>query len=381
MKILLANWQDRRNPEAGGAEVHLFELFSRMVARGHQVDLVCSGYAGAAAVAEVDGITVHRFGGRHSFAVRSSAAIRTVLRRVSPQVVVDDINKLPLCTPMLTPVPVYAIVPHLFGSTAFEELPWPLASMVWAAERVIPTVYRHAWFHAISDSTRDDLVARGVPRARIAVVYPGVDVQHFSADSATPRAVPPRFVYIGRLKRYKGVEYLIRALAVVRRTRPEVSLDIAGSGDDRPRLEQLARQLDQGSAIRFRGFVDDATRLRLLREAVANVFPSPKEGWGITVMEAAACGTPSIASDAPGLRDSVRNGETGVLVPHGDVDRLALAMTAMAGHRDVVERMGVAARSWAERLSWDAATDVVEQHLIDLAHHRLNADTLVDQGV
>lgn len=371
MNILLVNWQDLRNPHAGGAEIHLFELFSRLAARGHRVRLVCSGFPGGAAREMVEGVEVFRHGDRHTFALLGRSAVRRALRQEAADVVVDDVNKLPLFTPTLTELPVYAVIPHLFGTTAFQEVSWPMAAMVWLAERPIARLYRRAWFHAISDSTRDDLVARGVPRERIAVVYPGVDAAHYRPDPATTRATPARFVYIGRIKRYKGVELVLRALAEARRTRPELTLDIAGNGDDRPRLEALATSLGLDSAVRFLGFVDDATKLQLLREAVANVFPSPKEGWGITVMEAAACGTPSLASDSPGLRDSVRDGVTGLLVPHGDVAALAAAMCRLAGDPELVASLGRAARAHAEALSWESAADQVEQHLEDLVAGRI----------
>lgn len=366
MNILLVNWQDLRNPHAGGAEIHLFELFSRLAARGHRVRLVCSGFAGAPAVETVDGIEVHRHGDRHSFALVGRGAVKRALRAEAADVVVDDVNKLPLCVPMLTRAPVYALIPHLFGTTAFQEVSWPMAATVWLAERVIPYAYRRAWFHAISDSTRDDLVARGIPRERIAVVYPGVDAAHFTPDRALPRFDPPKFVYIGRLKRYKGVDLLIDALAIARRERPDLTVDIAGSGDDRPRLEALVRERGLEGAVKFLGFVDDTTKLDLLRRAVANVFPSPKEGWGITVMEAAACGTPSLASDSPGLRDSVRDGETGLLVRHGDPEALARGMLRLAGDPALVKQLGAAARAHAERLSWEAAAEQVEQHLVEI---------------
>lgn len=367
MNILLVNWQDLRNPQAGGAELHLFELFSRLAARGHRVRLVCSGFPGAAAQEMVDGIEVHRVGGRHSFALRGRGAVRRAIRHEPPDVVVDDINKVPLFVASLTDRPVYALVPHLFGTTAFQEAPWPMAALVWLAERLIPRLYRRAWFHAISESTRDDLVARGIPAERIAVVHPGVDSVAFQPAELIARAEPARFVYIGRLKRYKGIEYFVRAMAIARQSRPELSADIAGSGDDRPRLEALVRTLGQEDAVRFLGFVDEATKLSLLRRAMANVFPSPKEGWGITVMEAAACGTPSLASDSPGLRDSVRDGTTGILVPHGEVGALVAAMLRLADDPALVERLGRAARAYAEAHSWDAAADAVERHLSDLA--------------
>ena len=174
MNLLLVNWQDLRNPQSGGAEIHLFELFRRLADRGHRVRLVCSGFAGAPAVEVVEGIEVHRTGDRLSFALRGRGAVRRALRAERPDVVVDDVNKLPLCVPTLTDRPVYAVIPHLFGTTAFQEVSWPMAATVWAAERLIPVAYRRAWFHAISESTRDDLVARGIPADRIAVVHPGV---------------------------------------------------------------------------------------------------------------------------------------------------------------------------------------------------------------
>ncbi|MDX2207308.1 MAG: glycosyltransferase family 4 protein [Gemmatimonadales bacterium] len=365
MNLLLVNWQDIRNPQAGGAELHLFELFSRLAARGHRVRLVCSGFEGGATPELVDGIEVHRTGGRHSFALLGRRAVRRALRAERPDLVIEDINKLPLGLPTLTELPVYAIIPHLFGTTAFQEAAWPMAATVWTAERLIPMIYRRARFHAISDSTRDDLVARGISADRIDVVCPGVDAVRFTPDPAIGRHDPGRFVYVGRLKRYKGVEHLIRALAIARQTHPELSVDIAGSGDDRPRLEELTRRLGQAGHVRFLGFVDEATKISLLRRAVANVFPSPKEGWGITVMEAAACGTPSLASDAPGLRDSVRDGITGRLVPHADPTALAQAMLDLADDPATVERWGRAARDHAERLSWDAAADALERHLTD----------------
>jgi glycosyltransferase involved in cell wall biosynthesis len=363
VKILLVNWNDRDNPHAGGAEIHLHALFGRLAARGHQVELIASGWPGAAPSAELDGIRVRRVGTRNSFALRARGAVRRALTERVPDVVVEDVNKLPLFLPTLTRLPFVAIVPHLFGTTAFAEASWPVAAVVWAAERPLPWVYRRATFHAISDSTRDDLVRRGVPRERIDVIYPGVDARWYCPDAATPRAERPTFLYVGRLKRYKGVEIALQALSVARRTRADVTLEIAGQGDDRARLERMARDIGLGEAVRFLGFVGEDEKRRLLRRAWAVVFPSPKEGWGISNVEAAACGTPAIASDSPGLRESVRHGETGYLVPHGDAGALAERMLALAADPALVARLGRAARAFAEGLSWDAAARATEAQL------------------
>jgi len=363
VRILLVNWNDRENPHAGGAEVHLHEVFGRLAAWGHHVDLVSSGWPGAAALADLDGMTIHRVGGRYSFALHARGLVRRLLGQSAYDVVVEDINKLPLYLTTLTRLPFCAVVPHLFGGTAFAEASWPVATVVWLAERAVPRAYRRAAFHAISDSTRDDLVGRGVPAARIAVIYPGVDAVRYAPDPATPRAERPTFLYVGRLKRYKGVEIALRALAAARVRRSDLILEIAGKGEDRPRLETLAAALGVASAVRFLGFVPDEDKRRLMRRAWAVVFPSPKEGWGISNVEAAACGTPALASDSPGLRESVRHGETGFLVPHGDAAALAGRLLELAGDPGLVARLGGGARRFAEGLSWERAARATEIHL------------------
>jgi glycosyltransferase involved in cell wall biosynthesis len=327
--------------------------------------LLCSGWPGGAPRAVVDGIEVERIGTRNSFTLLGRGAVRRALRAESPDIVVEDINKVPLFLPGLTSRPFVAIVPHLFGETAFKEASFPAASFVWLMERPIPLAYRRAAFHVISDSTRDDLITRGIRPGKIRVIQPGIDSAELTPDPAGVRTAQPSFLYVGRLRRYKGVETAIRALAILHRSCPEAGLDIAGRGDDQPRLESLARELGVSASVRFHGFVPEPVKRSLLRAAWANVFPSAKEGWGITNVEAAACGTPSLASDSPGLRDSVRHGETGFLVPHGNAEALAARMQELAADPALVARLGASARRFAESLTWDAAALATEQHLQD----------------
>jgi glycosyltransferase involved in cell wall biosynthesis len=366
VNILLVNWQDRANPYAGGAEIHLFEIFTRLASRGHRIRLVCSGWKGAPGRATIDGIDIHRVGGRHSFALLGRPAVRRAIAASRPDILVEDINKLPLFLATGTSLPFCAIVPHLFGETAFDEAPWPVAATVWAAERPLPWAYRRAGFHAISESTRDDLVARGVAPARVRVIHPGVDSRRFTPGPPGRRSTVPTFLYVGRLKRYKGIGLAIEALALARRQRPDLRLEIAGVGDYRAELERQVKRLELDKAITFHGFVSEERKIDLMRWAWANVFPSPKEGWGITVIEAAACGTPSLASESPGLRDSVRHGETGFLVPHGDVAGLAARMVELADSSLLVTRLGERARRFAEELTWERTAAATERHLRDI---------------
>ncbi len=360
MRLLVINWLDRENPQSGGAETHLHEIYGRLAQRGHDVTLLCSGWDGCAPRALLDGMQVVRVGGRWNFALHVVAAYKELRRAGAFDMVIEDINKLPLFTPLWAKEPVDVVVPHLFGWTAFREAGWTVATTVVAAEKAIPLIYRHCDFTAISESTRSDLLARGVPVERTRVIYCGIDSREFT-PAPELRSPTPIIAYVGRLRRYKGVELILEAVA--RMVDRGVEVEIAGTGDDRPRLEALARSLDLDRRVRFLGFVSEAEKSALLRRAWIVSLTSPKEGWGITNLEAAACGTPVLASDSPGIRESVRDGETGYLVKHGDVAALASAMSRMADALPLVESMGVAARSFAEQFTWERAALQTEAHL------------------
>lgn len=367
MRLVVVNWQDRENPQAGGAEQHLHEIFGRLAGRGHAVTLLCGGWPGCAPEATLDGMRVVRAGTRHTFPFVVRRAWERVRAEARPELLVEDINKVPLWTPRWRGAPpVVAVVPHLFGGTAFQEAPLPLAAAVWLAERPIPLVYRGIPFEAISESTADDLAGRGIPRAKVRVIYCGIDSARFTPDAGA-RAARPTFAYLGRLKRYKGVDLVIRAFAAMtQRDTRDATLEIAGTGDDRPRLERLVASLDLGARVRFLGFVSEADKRALLRRAWGLAFASPKEGWGITNLEAAACGTPVVASDSPGLRESVRDGETGYLVPHGDVGAMAAALDRLAASPDLVRTLGERGRIFAETFTWERSAIETEAHLAGL---------------
>lgn len=360
MRLLLVNWQDLDHPEAGGAEVHLHEIFERLAGRGHRVTLLCGGWAGGPPRGGRGGIEIHRVGTRYTFPLLAARYYRSVLAGRDDDILIEDVNKIPLGTPWWGARRVMALVPHLFGGTVFREAPLPLAAAVWLAERPLPLIYGRTPFEAISESTADDLVARGIPRPHIRVIHPGVHADRYT-PAPDARSPDPLFVYLGRLKRYKGVDIVIRAFA--RLDHPTARLHIAGTGDHRPALERLAASLDLGSRVSFLGFIPEGEKLALLRRAWALAFASPKEGWGMTNLEAAACATPVVASDSPGLRESVVDGETGILVPHGSVPAMAGAFGRLASNLPLVCSMGERARRFAEGFTWDRAAQETERHL------------------
>lgn len=251
----------------------------------------------------------------------------------------------------------------------------PIAAATWLLERPISRLYQGIPVEAISVSTADDLVARGLRRQDIRVIYPGVDLEFFTPDPAVERPSTPTFLYLGRLKRYKGIHLILRALARVRRGGLECRLIVAGRGEYLEALRRLAGRLEIDDLVDFVGFVSESRKRDLMRSAWANVFTSPKEGWGITNLEAAACGTATIASDSPGLRESVRHDLTGLLVPHGDVGALTKAMEALARDRVRTERLGRQAHHFAAEFSWDRAADETEEHLREVLRAQPGAST------
>jgi len=363
MRVLVVNWLDRENPQAGGAEAHLHETFGRLAQRGHEITLLASGWKGCDPRAELDGIQVHRTGARYTFSLAAPRYFRRELSDRPFDVVVEDLNKVPLFTRYWTSAPVVALVHHLFGTTAFQEASFPLAAATWLLERPIPLVFRTTPTIAVSASTREDLGRRGLDTNRIEVIPNGIDLEHYTPHPEGLRTPEPSLLFLGRLKKYKGVELLVRAVAVLASEGVQVTLRVGGSGNDRARLEKIALDLDVKDQVHFLGFVNEEEKLELFRTSWLHALTSPNEGWGISIMEASACGTPSVASDAPGLRESVVDGQTGLLVRHGDVRALADSIAALLDDGERRLGMGRQARAFAEQYSWDASADMMEAFL------------------
>jgi glycosyltransferase involved in cell wall biosynthesis len=363
VNILLINWQDPMNPQAGGAEVHVREIFGRLQAKGHSITWLASGWKEAPAEDDLNGIKVYRTGSRHTFGVYSPIFFRRNLANKRYDLILECLNKVPVFSPLWSRTPVAILVHHLFGSTAFQQASVPLAAATWLLERPLPRVYRKSSVQALSQSTADDLIARGFDARRIQVIYPGVDLGFFTRAASPGRAILPTFLYLGRLQRYKRVDLILEAFARIIADLPLAKLVIAGTGDQETSLRQRASMLKIDRNVHFAGFVTEEQKRDLFRSAWANVLVSPKEGWGITNLEAAACGTPTIASDSPGLRESVIDGKTGLLVRHGDRECLTLALRRLAEHPDLVEDLGCAAFEFSRSFTWDRAAEETERHL------------------
>jgi glycosyltransferase involved in cell wall biosynthesis len=352
LKILFANWRDIANPEAGGAEVHLHEVSKRIAAAGHQVTVLASSFKGAAPEETVDGVRVVRRGGKFAFNFHVPGAIKQLIARDGCDVVVDDINKIPFYTPLYVRKPILALTHHLFGHTIFLETVFPLAAYVYLSEALIPSVYKKTPLVTVSESSKHELVRKGLPEGNIEVIHNAVDHSVYNPGSTT-KPDAPVIAYLGRIKRYKRVGLVLEASKLVFEEFPGARLVIVGSGDFLPNLVQQAGELGIVDRVEFTGFLGEERKVEILRQAHVVVNPSAKEGWGVTVTEANACGTPVVASDVPGLRDAVIDGKTGFLVPYGDVRGFASRISQVLGDRSLRDRLAGEAVAWAKTFNWD----------------------------
>jgi len=337
-RLLFVAWRDLANKRAGGSEVLVDRLAEGMMARGDQVSLLCGGPS-AERMYEVI-----RSGGTYGQFLRAPLVYWRRLR--ASDLVVEVCNGMPFFTPVWCSQPKICLVNHVHTELWRMMFPRPVAAMGQFAEsRVMPWVHRNNLFLTVSNSTADALREIGVSDDRIRQICNGV----VQPDPLTPRSSEPVFLALGRLTEYKRIDLLLKLWERVRHV-VGGKLVIAGDGPERPRLEALA-----GPDVIFTGRVSEEEKHRLLCSAWLLLHPALIEGWGIVITEAAIRGTPAIGFNVPGLRDSVVNGQTGLLVK--TEGQFASSWASLALDRQRAEAMGLAARERAERLHWSAAVD------------------------
>jgi len=368
-RILILNERDLENPLMGGAEVNLFEIFGELAKRGHQVTLLCASFPGCEAETTIRGIRVRRLANRYAFYPLVPFVARREIRRAGCDVVVDVLAKLPFFSPWFQRVPCLSFTHHLFGTTAFRQVSFPVALVSWSLELLIPWAYKGSPGVVVSPSTKQDLVDRGLSQRLLRVVPNGVDPDVYRAEPSL-RAAHPLVLWVGRLEPYKRVDVLLRAMRALLAELPDARLAVVGGGGHEAAMRQLASELGIERAVEFTGFVSQTEKVRWMQRAHVLVNGSEKEGWGLTVIEGNACGTPTIASDAPGLRDSVVHGRTGVLVPHADVAELSKALLEVLQNADKRDALVRGALDWARRFRWKSAADDVESIIDAVAEER-----------
>jgi glycosyltransferase involved in cell wall biosynthesis len=346
LRIAILNWRDVRSPRGGGAERVTHEVARRLVELGHDVRWVSSRAEGLPADEVVDGVEIVRRGSELTTRLHAPG----VVREFAPDAVLEEINTLPYFAPQWSHAPVVLYMNQLARDVWWYEAALPVAAVGWTIEPLYLKAYRNCDAVTISSSSRDDLRRVGI-RGRIVVVP--MAGEHHSLDAFPPKELVGRMVAIGRLTPSKRYDHAVRALALLRETHPAASLTLIGEGRDRERLERLAARLGVADAVELTGRVDAATKYTLIDRADVLVGTSVREGWGLTVTEAAARGVPSVVYDIPGFRDAVVDGRTGYVTRPAPV-ALAGGVEALIGAPDVYRRFQRAAADFADGMSFDA---------------------------
>lgn len=369
-RVVIVNWRDPDHSLAGGSEIYAWQLAGGLRDGGAQVTYLTARDRGQAASAERDGIVVRRGGGTFGFYL--FALLWLFVHRSSIDAMVDPACGLPSFSPLVVRrrTPVLLVVHHVHQEQFATRFPAPVAAFGRWLERVaMPRVYRRAEVVAVSDSTRDEMRTQLGWRGPVGILANGTHLPITAVTGAAKDGA--RVVVLGRLVAHKRVDLVLRAVADVRAEHPDVRVDVVGRGPEGPALARLVDDLGLGDAVTLHGFLDDDALTAVLDRAAINVCASDAEGWGQAVITAAAHGVPTLARDVPGLRDSVRDGVTGVLVPDSatadDVRRrLAtalggmLVLAASAAERD---RSAAACRAWAGSFDWSHLRAAARDHV------------------
>lgn len=364
-RILAVNWQDLKHPASGGAEVHLEEILRRLAKKGHTVDLLCCNFPGGEKEEIVEGVRILRHGGRAYFNWIVPGVLRKLARDNNYDIVLEDINKIPLYTPLFCKLPILVIIPHLFSNSIFKEINFLLGTYIFLAERPYSLIYRKKHTMVISNSTAEEIIGRGIARDQVHVVECGIDKENYAFDPGISKFEQPTILYVGRLKKYKSVETGILALPMIQEKIPEACLVIIGSGDHQPVLKELVDKMGLHESVEFKGFVPHEVKIEYLRRSHVSIYPSLKEGWGLTNIEANACGTCVLASRVPGLKDSVDEGKSGLLFEYGDISDFANKAINILSDDVLRSTLEKGALMHAAGFSWDKAADQTEK-LVEL---------------
>lgn len=366
MKILFMSWRDFKNPQAGGAEVFTHEVARHMTLRGHEVTLFCATYPGAKGEEEADGIKIIRRGRQwtvhwHAYRYYKRCLKENGGRGPAFDLVIDEVNTIPFLTPLYVKEEgcgLAALFFQLCKHVWWYESVFPLSLCGYLLEPLDLKVYRKTPVITISKSTEHDLIAHGHDPSNIFICPVGIDFRPL--DELSDKDEGPRLIFVGRLNKSKRPDHVIRAFAGINRRLGSATLWIVGEGDAKYResLQDLVGKLGLEGRVEFLGRVSQEEKHLLMSKARLIMVTSVKEGWGLIVTEAAACGTPAVVYDVDGLRDSVRDGQTGVVCPANRPDSLAVEAMRLLEDGGRYSLLQANALEWSREFSWDRAAEV-----------------------
>jgi glycosyltransferase involved in cell wall biosynthesis len=359
LRILILNWRCPRNPRSGGAELFTFEFARRLVAMGDQVEWFSAEFDNALSEEDIDGVHIVRAGRQWTVHWH---AFRRYLHNLRGRfdVVVDEVNTIPFFTPLWADVPRVMLIHQLAREVWWYETRFPISAIGYALEPFYLRFYSRTPVITLSGSTKNDLDRLGF-RGPVHIVPVGVDARPVAVY---PKAGLPTCIYVGRISPSKRIDDILVAFATFFGVVGRAQLWLIGQGHPRyvRKLETMAQRLGIAGAVSFLGRLSVDERTQRLAEAHMILMTSVREGWGLVVNEANACGTPAVVYDVPGLRDSVRDGETGLVVAPNP-RKLASAILRLWRDKNLYGRLSHQALASSRSTSFDTTAAAIRQQI------------------
>lgn len=359
MKILWLSWKDTAHPQAGGAEVVMHELSKRMVADGHEVTLLTAQYAGSTEHDVIDGVTIIRVG-RNRY-VHSIAALRYYVKnlRNSFDIVIEDVNTAAYFSPFFKDSAKQVLFYHqLAREIWFYETPAPLSHLGYHVLEPLATFALgkpKVTTVTISDSTKKDLQRFGFKPERIKVISEGIHIQTAKDISKFKKYSQPTMLSLGAMREMKRTLEQVKAFEIAKKELPTLQMKIAGDASGVYGQKTLAyiAQSPYKDDIEYLGRVTDEQKMELMQRCHLIAVTSLKEGWGLIVTEAASQGTPAVVYDVDGLRDSVRNGKTGIVTQPAPIHLAKGIVQLVQSDKQDYQAMRQAAWEWSKQITFD----------------------------
>jgi glycosyltransferase involved in cell wall biosynthesis len=351
MRILWLNWRDIKNPESGGAELFTHEVARRLASRGNLVTLFSSEYSGCLLSEHVDGVTILRDGGKYG--VYRKAEQYCKKHHNDFDIIIDEINTRPFLTPrFIRQKIVIALFHQMAREFWFYETPFPLNCIgYYYLERKWLSYYKEIPTITISESSKRDLQELGF--SDIHLVPEGLSVEPLV--NIAKKESHPTIIFTGRLKKAKLPHHAVQAFSLIKKEIPDVRMWVIGAGYMIEALKKIST-----SDVTFFGRISDEEKHDLMKRAHLALVPGVREGWGLVVTESNAMGTPAIAYDVPGLRDSVKDKETGLLVKNSP-ENMAEAAISLLRNGSRLKELSENALRYSSGFSWDKTTDEFEK--------------------
>lgn len=345
MKILWFAHRDIKNPRAGGAERTIYEVCSRLCKMQVEVHLVTVNPGNLLNYEIVDGIITHRIKGN----IITHLSVRKMINKIRPDVIVDDMgHAVPWFSSWFTDKPVIIFFRHLHARSLPGQVNFLFAKIITLMERLYPFIYKNNIFVTESDTSENDLIDLGINKDKIIRIPPGVNLNLFNAGLKSKNV---QLIYFGGLRKYKRPEYAIKVYENLYKRLDALKLIIVGNG---PLLNKIKDEIQgKNYNIEFTGREGYEELARKLRASWINLHFSVTEGWGLSIMEASASGTPSVAFKVPGVIDTIIDGYNGFLVNNIDefTDKILFII-------DKINIFAINSRKFAENFTWEKTADL-----------------------